>query len=390
MCGARSTIIALSFALPIAGMKSVDPQAGPPPPLAPSHARLRGPDHLIDSHGRTIRDLRLSITDRCNFRCVYCMDPDFRYMPKQQLLSLEEYLRLVRVCLTLGISKLRITGGEPTLYAKLNDLVREVGRMNIEDVAITTNGSLFDKMPLRQWRADGLHRVTFSLDSLRPERVKAITRTDSTPTAVIRAIQLAREAGFHPIKVNAVIMRGVNDDEVADFADFALEHGIDMRLIEFMPLDSSHAWDRSQVVSADEMLTEIRSRHELIAIEDDDPSSTSMNYTFSKRTRQSPGIAIPGRSPRSHHGARIGIIAPVSRPFCGACSRLRITADGKIRPCLFSLGEWDIRPLLRDGKSNDADLRDFIINAVWTKQSGHGIGSTTFTQPSRTMSAIGG
>ncbi len=369
----------MTFALPIAGSKTAAPEAGPPPPLAPSHARARGPDHLIDSHGRTIRDLRLSITDRCNFRCVYCMDPDFRYMPKQQLLSLEEYLRLVGVCLTLGITKVRITGGEPTLYPRLNDLVREVGRLNIDDVAITTNGSLFEKMPLEQWRRDGLHRVTFSLDSLRPERVQAITRTDSTPVGVIRAIQLAREAGFDPIKVNAVIMRGVNDDEVADFADFALEHGIDMRLIEFMPLDSSHAWDRSQVVSAAEMLSEIRSRHELIAIEDDDPSSTSMNFRFAN-----PKSKI--QNPKS----QIGIIAPVSRPFCGACSRLRITADGKIRPCLFSLSEWDIKPLLRDGKSSDSDLRDFVVNAVWTKQAGHGIGSKTFVQPTRTMSAIGG
>ncbi len=370
-------------------MKIVDPDAGLPPPLAPSHAHERGPDHLIDSHGRRIRDLRLSITDRCNFRCVYCMDPDFRYMPKQQLLSLEEYLRLVRICLTLGITKLRITGGEPTLYPKLSDLVREIGRMNVQDVAITSNGSLFDKMPLEQWRRDGLHRVTFSLDSLRPERVQAITRTESTPTSVIRAIQLARDAGFQPIKVNAVIMRGVNDDEVADFADFAIEHGIDMRLIEFMPLDSSRAWDRTQVVGADEMLAKIRERHELIAVHEDDPSSTSMNFTFAHGAQQGPGIAIPGLSARSRH-VRIGIIAPVSRPFCGACSRLRITADGKIRPCLFSLSEWDIRPMLRDGKSSDANLRDFIINAVWTKQAGHGIGSTSFTQPTRTMSAIGG
>jgi cyclic pyranopterin phosphate synthase len=171
---------------------------------------------------------------------------------------------------------------------------------------------------------------------------------------------------------------------VADFADFALEHEIDMRLIEFMPLDSSRAWDRSQVVSADEMLVKIRERREIVAVEEDDPSSTSMNFTFAD-----PKSKI--QNPKS----RIGIIAPVTRPFCGACSRLRITADGKIRPCLFSLQEWDIRPLLRETASGngtvlDQRLRDFIINAVWTKQAGHGIGSKTFTQPPRTMSAIGG
>jgi len=299
-------------------------------------------------------------------------------MPKQQLLSMDEYLRMVRICLGLGITKVRITGGEPTLYPKINELIRELGRMNIPDLAMTTNGSLLGNMPLKQWRADGLHRITLSLDSLRDDRVQAITRTNSTPKMVIQAIRLAHEAGFAPVKVNAVIMRGVNDDEVADFADFALEHGIDMRLIEFMPLDSSHAWNPANVVTAEEMLTAIRARHELIPVEDDDPSSTSINFRFQISDF------------RLREQARIGIIAPVSRPFCGACSRLRITADGKIRPCLFSLQEWDARPLLRDSAASDAQVREFIIDSVWTKQAGHGIGSKTFVQPARTMSAIGG
>ena len=304
------------------------------------------------------------------------MDPDFRYMPKTQLLSLEEYVRLVRLCLGLGIEKARITGGEPTLYPSINELIQALGAMNIRDLAITTNGSLLHNMPVTRWRHNGLTRMTFSLDSLRPQRVQQITRTSAQPQTVIEAIHIARDAGFHPLKVNAVIMRGVNDDEVADFADFALEHDIDMRLIEFMPLDSSRAWNRDDVVSADEMLAAIRARHELIAVEDDDPSSTSMNFRFR-------------RSGARCAGARIGIIAPVTRPFCGACSRLRITADGKVRPCLFSLSEWDLKPLLRNGAS-DEDVRNFIVDAVWTKQAGHGIGSTTFIQPQRTMSAIGG
>ena len=344
------------------------------PPAAPLHASQ--PDRLIDSYGRTIRDLRLSVTDRCNFRCVYCMDPDFRYMPKQQLLSLDEYLQVVGVCLGLGIQKLRITGGEPTLYPHLSELIAELGRMAIRDLAITTNGSLLEKMPLEQWRRDGLRRITLSLDSLQSQRVAAITRTSASPQDVVKAIGLAREAGFDPIKVNAVIMRGVNDDEIADFADFAIEHRIDMRLIEFMPLDSSRAWDRSQVVSADEMVAKIRQRHELIPVAEDDPSSTSVNYLFA----QHQGMEHPGR---------IGIIAPVTRPFCGACSRLRVTADGKVRPCLFSMEEWDMKPLLRKGAS-ERELRAFLVNAVWTKQAGHGIGSETFTPPPRTMSAIGG
>jgi len=253
---------------------------------------------------------------------------------------------------------------------------------------MTTNGSLLHDMPLNQWRQNGLRRITFSLDSLRSERVQAITRTSAKPQAVIEAIHIARDAGFHPIKVNAVIMRGINEDEVADFADFALEHGIDMRLIEFMPLDSSRAWNRDDVVSADEMLGAIRRRHDLIAIEDDDRSSTSMNFRFAESPR-SPPRPRRGLSAHTHAHARIGVIAPVTRPFCGACSRLRITADGKVRPCLFSLTEWDLKPLVRNG-ATDQDVRHFIVDAVWSKQAGHGIGSTTFVQPPRTMSAIGG
>jgi cyclic pyranopterin phosphate synthase len=403
----------MSIALSIINGASAAGAASPPPPQAPGTAHR--PHHLIDSHGRVIRDLRLSVTDRCNFRCVYCMDPDFRYMPKTQLLTLEEYLTLVRVCLSLGITKVRITGGEPTLYPSINELIRELGKLNIPDLAITTNGSLLHDMPLEQWHRDGLRRITLSLDSLRPERVQSITRTQSTPEVVKHAIRLARSAGFDPIKVNAVIMRGVNDDEVADFADFAIEQDIDMRLIEFMPLDSSRAWDRNQVVSADEMLATIRTRHELVAIDDDDPASTSVNFAFA----QSPPIAMGGRTADANKThARIGIIAPVTRPFCGACSRLRITADGKVRPCLFSMQEWDLKPLLRaDGihrgdhgedvlressrslhdrrelrgqESSDTKLREFLVDSMWTKQAGHGIGSTAFIQPPRTMSAIGG
>ncbi len=344
--------------------------AGDRPPPAPDAARR--PGRLIDSHGRTIRDLRLSVTDRCNFRCVYCMDPDFRYMPKRELLSVDEYVTVARVALGLGIEKLRITGGEPTLYPDLEELIARVGRLGFDDVAMTTNGSLLERLPVARWRDLGLGRLTMSLDSLRAERVRQITRRDTGPEIVIRAIRLAFRAGYEAPKVNAVIMRGVNEDEVADFADFARAEGINMRLIEFMPLDSSRAWRRADVVTADEMLRAIRERHDVVALEGDDPSSTSMNYAFADGT--------PGT---------IGIIAPVSRPFCGACSRLRVTADGKVRPCLFSRQEWDLRALLRAGAS-DEDLASFIADAVWTKQAGHGIGSTAFVQPSRTMSAIGG
>jgi cyclic pyranopterin phosphate synthase len=358
----------MSVALPIWSPDGSVPPASPPP--AP--ARALRPSALIDAHGRVIRDVRLSITDRCNYRCLYCMDPDFRYMPKRDLLSLEAYVTLARVCAGLGVTKLRITGGEPTLYPHLDELIDAVGRIGFRDVAMTTNGSRLAGRPLAEWRARGLHRLTFSLDSLRPERVAAITRTGASPQTVIDAIGLARDAGFEPIKVNAVIMRGINDDEVADFADFARAHDIDMRLIEFMPLDSSRAWSRADVVSADEMLATIGERHDLVPGSAADPSSTSLDYRFAD--------GGPGR---------LGIIASVTRPFCGACSRLRITADGKVRPCLFSHDEWDLRPLLRAGASDD-DLRRFLVDATWTKQAGHGIDAQSFRPPARTMSAIGG
>ncbi len=199
-----------------------------------------------------------------------------------------------------------------------------------------------------------------------------ITRSSCVPQTVIDAIRLAKAAGFDPVKVNAVLMRGFNDDEIADFADFAREHGVDVRLIEFMPLDSSRAWSLESVVTADEMLAAIRGRHDLEPVDREDPSSTSLNFRFAD--------GGPGR---------IGIIASVTRPFCGACSRLRVTADGKVRPCLFSHEEWDLRPLLRGG-ATDTEIARFIADAVWTKQAGHGIGSTGFVQPQRTMSAIGG
>ncbi len=312
------------------------------------------------------------MTDRCNYRCIYCMDPDFRYMPKMELLTLAEYVTVVRVCAALGIEKLRLTGGEPTLYPELEDLIAEAGRLPLSDIALTSNGSRIAALPLARWRRLGLQRLTLSLDSLRPERVARITRSKATPEGIAEAIRIARAAGFDPIKVNAVLMRSVNDDEIADFADFARAHDVSMRLIEFMPLDSSRAWRREDVVSADEMLAAIRARHELVELDGDDPSSTSLNFAFAD--------GGPGS---------IGIIAPVTRPFCGACSRLRVTADGKVRPCLFSHEEWDLRPLLRGGADDDR-IAGFIADSMWTKQAGHGIGTRRFAPPPRTMSAIGG
>lgn len=342
----------------------------PTPPAAPSHAR--SPHHLIDSHGRTIRDLRLSITDRCNFRCIYCMEPDVRFMPTNELLSVEELIRLARIGVGLGIHKIRITGGEPTVHPRLTDIIRGISALPIEDVALTTNGSLMDDAAAHEWHDAGLRRVTISIDSIRDDRFAAITRSNCSPKTVLNAIESSRRAGLWPIKLNAVVVRGFNEDEVADLARLAHTHGIEMRFIEFMPLDSGHAWDRTRVVPATEIVDRINAVLPLKPDGRDDPSSTSLNYTFADG---SPG--------------RIGMIAPVTRPFCGACSRLRITADGKVRPCLFSRQEWDLRPLLRRGEPDDR-VSAFIADAVWTKQAGHGISSTDFIQPDRPMSAIGG
>lgn len=357
----------MHISLPV--ISSIDSQT-PPPPKAPDEAHAAS--RLRDSHGRVIRDLRLSITDRCNFRCTYCMDPDFRYMPKRELLSREEYIAAARVCASLGIEKIRITGGEPTLYPDLLPLIEELASLSVRDLAMTTNGSRMTTRDAHAWRTAGLMRITLSLDSLRPDRIRSITRSNNTLDSAIRAIHAAHEAGLTPVKVNAVIMRGVNDDELADFADFSREHDIDMRLIEFMPLDSSRAWDRKKVVTAAEMEQLIGARHDLVRESGDSRDSTSMNYRFADG---SPG--------------RIGIIASVTRPFCGECSRLRITADGKVRPCLFSHREFDLRKVLRSG-ADDPTIARFLIDSMWTKQAGHSIGSDTFRQPDRTMSSIGG
>jgi GTP 3',8-cyclase len=338
------------------------------PPRATVEASAK--DTLFDAHGRQIKDLRLSVTDRCNFRCVYCMDPDVKYIPKMQLLTLDEYIRIVKIAISLGIEKLRITGGEPTLYPQLDDLLEQVGKLGLKDIALTTNGSRVRSQWAQRWKLLGLNRATVSLDTLNPQRKDAITRSQTSLNTVINSIESLRDAGLKPVKVNAVVIRGVNDDEVIDFADFAKNHEIDMRLIEFMPLDAGKRWEKRHVVSAKEMLTNITTKHELIR-EDDVKTSTSMNYRFNE-----------GKG-------RIGFIASVTEAFCGACDRMRMMADGTIRPCLFSDEEWGIRPLLRNGASDD-ELRQFFRDAMWQKSAGHGMDRDDFERPEKTMSRIGG
>ena len=346
------------------------PTLGNQPPPASNQQRLAG--DLRDSHGRVITDLRLSVTDRCNFRCVYCLEPGTRFLPRQELLYKEEYLQVIQACMNLGVRTLRLTGGEPTLYPELDELIEETGKLGLDDMAMTTNGWSLNKDRASRWHDTGLQRLTFSLDSLREDRMAAITRSKTSVSQVLDAIKTARDAGFPRPKVNVVMMRDINDDEAVEFARAARSHDLDIRFIEFMPLDSARDWDKNQVVTADETRRAIEAVWPLQKEDGGNPSSTSCNW----------GFADGG-------SGRIGFIAPVSRPFCGACNRLRITAEGRIRPCLFSHDEWDLKPLLRRGLPLK-DIQSFIIDAAWNKQPGHQIGQDDFQQPARSMSAIGG
>jgi GTP 3',8-cyclase len=337
---------------------------------APVEAHQAG--RMIDSHGRAIRDLRLSITDRCNFRCLYCMDPNVRFRPCEELLSIDEMVRLASVCTSLGVEKIRLTGGEPTVHPRLEEIIARFAALPIVDLAMTTNGSRLEVARLERWRSAGLSRITVSIDSIDPGRFAAITRSTASPQRVVDGIAAAVHMGYTAVKVNAVVVRGMNEDDVIALAGLARRLGIEMRFIEYMPLDASRAWDRSRLVPAAEIIERIERAYPLVAAGRTEESSTSLSYTFAD--------GAPGR---------IGIIAPVTRPFCNACSRLRITADGQVRPCLFSHSEWDIRPLLRGGADDD-QLSRFLIDVTWSKQAGHGISSSGFQQPERSMSAIGG
>lgn len=360
------------------------------PTPAPSLVPPRAPDHvrrsrrMIDAHGRTIRDLRVSLTDRCNFRCVYCMEPDVQFLPRPSLLTPAEIVRIVRVAESLGVRKVRLTGGEPTLHPQLVEIIAEIRAATSVEIAMITNGSRLTPDLLRRCKAAGLARITISIDTLRPDRFAQITRSASSPEQVLVGVRMAIDAGLTPIKLNAVLLRNVNDDEAVDMAMLARTLGVEVRFIEYMPLDSAHGWNPDKWVSASETRQAIERQFPLTPATDDDPASTARTFRFTD---------LPLGSP-----ARIGFIAPVSNPFCGACSRLRVTADGRVRPCLFSTSEFDLRALLRDasneqkvgGEALDQAIADFLIDATWTKQRGHGISAPGFVQPERPMSAIGG
>ena len=332
------------------------------------------PTILKDSYNRAIRDLRVSLTDRCNFRCFYCLphgEPPIA--PKEQMLSYEEIEYACDIFVELGIQKIRLTGGEPMMRRDIEQIIFKLAQLKdrgLEDLALTTNGYF---LPHRSesLRQAGLDRITISLDSLKRDMFKRMTGVDVLDR-VLEGIQSAKDAGLQPIKINAVIVRGHNEDEVADFAAFAREHDVKMRFIEFMPLDSGHDWSRKDVVSGREIRKRIEEKFPLSPIDEARGSNTSSRYRFAD--------GAPGE---------IGIIAPVTEPFCGACSRIRLTADGQIRTCLFSTVEYSLRDVLRDGASRQ-EIIDFIEGVVMKKEPRHFINDPDFVAPSRSMSFIGG
>jgi GTP 3',8-cyclase len=328
---------------------------------------------LRDSYGRAIRDLRVSLTDRCNFRCFYCLphgEPPIA--PKEQMLSFEEIEFACDIFVSLGIEKIRLTGGEPMLRRDIETIIQKLGKLKpaLHDLALTTNGYFLPERA-QGLKDAGLDRVTISLDSLKRDVFKRMTGVDVLDK-VLAGISAAKNAGLEPIKINAVIVRGHNEDEVADFAAFAREHDVKMRFIEFMPLDSGHEWSRADVVSGKEIRERINERFPLVRVDVARGSDTSSRYGFAD--------GAPGE---------IGIIAPVTEPFCGACSRIRLTADGQIRTCLFSTVEHSLRDVVRSGASR-AEIESYIESVILKKEPRHFINDPGFVTPSRTMSFIGG
>ncbi|HYH86995.1 MAG TPA: GTP 3',8-cyclase MoaA [Pyrinomonadaceae bacterium] len=328
---------------------------------------------LKDSYGRAIRDLRVSVTDKCNFRCFYCLPHGSppETAPKSDVLTYEEIEFATEVFVSLGVEKVRLTGGEPMLRRDIETLVAKLARLRgIKDLALTTNGfNLAERAA--GLKAAGLDRVTVSLDSLKRASFEEMTGVDMLER-VLAGLRAAQRVGLAPVKVNAVIVRGHNDTEVADMAEFARTHGVTMRFIEYMPLDSGHGWTRERVVSGAEIRAAINERFLLVATRGGRGSETATRYRFADG---SPG--------------EIGIIAPVTEPFCGACSRVRLTADGQIRTCLFSKVEHSLRDVIRANASR-AEVAEYIESVMLRKEPRHYINETYFEQPARTMSLIGG
>ncbi len=328
-------------------------------------------DRLVDTFGRTHTNLRISVTDRCNLRCVYCMPETATFLPTAELLTFDEIERIVRVAASLGVDHLRLTGGEPLARPRLPDLVARLTAIpGIRDLSLTTNGILL--APVAQaLRDSGLSRINISLDTLDPDRFRQWTRRDGLDR-VLDGIHAARRANLFPIKLNAVAIRDRSEPDVVPLARFAREHGLELRFIEYMPLDADDAWSREEVLSAAELLDLLSEAFgPLDPSPDQDPRAPATDYDY------------------QDGGGRVGLIASVSRPFCQTCNRLRLTAEGKLRNCLFALDETDLRPLLRRG-APDSDLAEALSRSVLDKAAGHEILLPTFSKPTRPMHAIGG
>jgi cyclic pyranopterin phosphate synthase len=326
------------------------------------------PRPLIDSFGRVHRDLRLSVTDRCNFRCTYCMPEEgMRWLPREEILTFEEIERVARLLVERhGVESIRLTGGEPTMRAHLPLLVGKLSPLPV-DLALTTNGATLRQHA--QALADaGLRRINVSLDTFRPDRFRQLTRRDELPR-VLDGIDAALEAGLAPVKVNVVVMRGANDDELLDFARFGRERGVVVRFIEFMPLDADQAWRSDAVVSLDEIVARIGEVFPLEPLERSSAPASRFRY-------------VDG-------GGEIGVVASVTQAFCGTCDRIRMTAEGKFRNCLFALEEYDLRGPLRAGASDD-EISEIVERAVGAKWAGHQINQVHFIRPHKSMSQIGG
>jgi cyclic pyranopterin phosphate synthase len=324
---------------------------------------------LVDRYGRIHNDLRISVTDRCNLRCVYCMpEVGMTFQPRHELMTFEEMVRVARVARHLGVTAIRLTGGEPLVRNNLATLVRELSDLGFDDLALTTNAMLL--APLVPSLVDaGLKRVNVSCDSLRPDRFNSIRRRGVLST-VLEAMDVAEAAGLTPLKVNVVILKGVNDDEILDFAAFARTTGRVVRFIEFMPLDAQGKWDHSQLVAGRAIFETISERWPLVAV-DTHSSAPAERFAFADGQGE------------------VGLISSVTQPFCGTCNRLRLTADGAIRNCLFSDDEHSLRDLMRDGAGDDV-VELALRKAVWEKYPGHAINEPGFLSPVRSMSMIGG
>ncbi len=326
---------------------------------------------LIDGHGRQIEDLRVSVTDRCNFRCQYCMPAEgLPWLERDEVLSFEEIERLVALLAEMGVRDLRLTGGEPLVRREFPRLAAMLALVDgLREVSVTTNGYLLERDADALADA-GVARVNVSIDSLQRDRFFAMTRRDSLPQVLRGLDAVARRPELRPVKVNAVAIRGFTEQEALPFAEFARDHDFQVRFIEFMPLDGDHAWTADQVLTGEELREIIHAVHPLEELPRE-PSATARVFRF------------------TDGAGEIGFINPVSEPFCSDCNRIRLTADGRLRTCLFSMHETDLRGPLRDGAGDD-ELEAIVRDAVWQKELKHHVGEPGFRQPPRTMSAIGG